>query len=167
MALFIFVSKILNKSIELALKSIELPLVHTMEFLRGRLKFKTYQVENITVFTILIMVLIATRSELNIWKWVELLAVFFTFLHASIAQRLEERQRQRHLDHGEAEVDCYYKLPWYLVGKEILWLITFVYLGAWAALAGVMIFLAYYPWRSIWRKYHPVAKGNYEPTPHS
>ena len=140
----------------LALRGVELPLVHLMEFLRERLNMKTYHIENMTVFLILTSVVVVTGNELNIWKWIEVFAVHFTFLHASVAQRLEERQRFKHKSHGVVEVDCYYKLPWYLVGKEVLWLVTFIHLQAWPALAGVLIFLAYYPWRSIWRKYHPV-----------
>lgn len=69
---------------------------------------------------------------------------------------MEERQHKHFELHGKADVECYYKLQRYLVGKELLWMATFIYLQAWAALVGVIIMLAYYPWRAVWRKYHPL-----------
>lgn len=156
MSLLNFISKILNRFIGDIVHVLALPLVRIMEWFRKTFHIKTYRVENAFVFLILVTVLIVTDNIFNVWKWIELFAVYFTFQHVSISQRLEERQHKEFTESGVAKVDCYYKLPRYLVGKEVLWLVTFIYLHAWAALAGVLILLTYYPWRAMWRKYHPI-----------
>lgn len=86
----------------------------------------------------------------------------------SISQRLEHThlepdERARLLaEIAKAEqtwtihVDCHWKLKWYLVSKEIWWLIYFVYLGAWSALVGVGLFLLYPLWRHWYRSKWPV-----------
>jgi hypothetical protein len=40
----------------------------------------------------------------------------------------------------------------------IFWFVYFILLGAWSALAGVIVFLLYTPWRNYYRKYHPIEK---------
>lgn len=42
------------------------------------------------------------------------------------------------------------------MAKEILWCAVFVLHHAWAALAGVALFLAYPSWRRFWRTRHPL-----------
>jgi hypothetical protein len=37
--------------------------------------------------------------------------------------------------------------------KEALWMATFIHKELWGALAGVAVFLAYYPWREVWREH--------------
>ncbi len=135
---------------------IGLPFVKITEFFKRTLGLKTYQVESAFVFCALAATVVLTRNYGNGWKWVELFAVFFTFQHAIISQRLEEKQHQRFKNFGKAEVECYHKLQKYFIGKELLWMATFIYLHAWAALVGVFIFLIYYPWRKVWRKHHPL-----------
>lgn len=54
------------------------------------------------------------------------------------------------------QVECHWKLKWYLVSKEICWLGYFVYLGAWSALVGVVLFLLYPLWRHWYRSKWPV-----------
>ncbi len=49
-------------------------------------------------------------------------------------------------------VHCHRWLTRYLVGKEFCWLAYFVILGAYSALVGVGIFLAYPIWRHQYRK---------------
>lgn len=55
------------------------PAVKAMEWLKQTFQIDTYLVENIFVFSVLAITVIATRNYANLWKWVELLAVFFTF----------------------------------------------------------------------------------------
>lgn len=111
--------------------------------------------------------------------WVTAGAVFLTFMHMQIADRLAETEGLRTRLQQEADarerfartmgdntsiasaaaarttldhyVECYWKLKWYLVGKEILWLVTFVLLKAWPALVGVGLFLLYPVWRHFYR----------------
>ncbi|MBT7914342.1 hypothetical protein HN588_10580 [Candidatus Bathyarchaeota archaeon] len=78
------------------------------------------------------------------------LAVFFTFMHVKVASRLEEAQ-EKGVENGVAPtVECYKKLTHYLIGKELLWFCAFICLEAWAALAGIPIFLLYPMWRKFY-----------------
>jgi len=112
----------------------------------------TWQWETIFVTAILLTIAILTGK-----KSVEFLgvaAVVFTFLHASVAERLEEAQRHYQKTMYPKDflytVKCYDKLTKYLYAKEICWCFYFFFIGAYSALGGVFIFL-FYP---IWRKYY-------------
>lgn len=135
---------------------IEKPSVWLVENIKEMTGCRTYHVENSAVALVLVIVLLSTGNWSHPFKWVEALAVLMTFGHAGIAQRLEEQQRQQLDLHGEAQVPCFYKLEPMFVGKETLWMITFAVAGLWSALAGVFVFLMYYPWREAWRHQHPL-----------
>jgi len=113
-------------------------------------------------------------------EWVGALAVLLTFAHVQVADRLAEAEATREELHARASrlsqeyehlvckpaledvrdaerryhlhVDCHHWARRYLVGKEICWLIYFVVLGAYTALVGVAVFLAYPIWRHQYRK---------------
>ncbi len=91
---------------------------------------------------------------------VGVVAVFLTFGHSVIADRLEEAERLRQRDDDEKNekyrVQCYYKLQRYYYGKELCRTIYFITLGARSALVGVVIFLLYTPRRRLYRKHHPL-----------
>ncbi len=117
------------------------------------LQIKTWHLE--AVFVGLVLSSVALISKKGIIEWIGVLAVFFTWMHASVADRLQEAQAQKALSNTGAEVSCY---PWtvrYFYFKEALWLIYFFLLGAWSALAGAILFLLYGWWRTAWRKHHP------------
>lgn len=118
--------------------------------------------------------------------WITAGAVFLTFMHMQVADRLAEAedrrvslerevrslsQRYEHAadkppladvqtaeDKLRVHVECYWKLKWFLVAKEILWLATFILLKAWPALVGVGLFLLYPVWRHYYRKRRPHAR---------
>ncbi len=75
------------------------------------------------------------------------LGVLYTFAHMQVASRLEESQEKT-----EVTVECYAKLSRYLINKEVFWASGFGMLGAWAAFAGVPLFLLYSPWRKFYLK---------------
>jgi len=139
------------------MRLIETPAVWLVWWIKKTTGCRTYHVENITVALVLLLVLLSTGNWTDPFRWVEALAVFMTFSHAGIAQRMEEQQRLKLERHGEAEVDCFYKLEPMFIGKETLWMITFAAAGLWSALAGVFVFLMYYPWCDAWRRHHPLA----------
>lgn len=141
---------------------------------------KTWKVEAAVTGTVLGSVAALTVTPENYYAtWATAGAVFLTFMHVQIADRLAEAedhrerlrreaqalsQRYEHAaerppladvkaadDRYRAHVECYWKLKWYLVAKEILWLVTFVLLGAWPALVGVGLFLLYPVWRHYYR----------------
>ena len=88
------------------------------------------------------------------------LAVFFSFAHMKVSNRLEEREAYR-IKNNTADsfsVSYSHKITRYLYIKEFLWIVYFVLIGAWSALVGAFVFLLYPSWRRLWRKYHPLEK---------
>ena len=102
------------------------------------------------VAVILGLMLAATKRYLMPVEWIGAVAVLLTFGHAQVANRLAERAEIQ-----ADGVECYRWARRYWIGKEILWLIYFVMLGAYSALVGVGVFLLYPIWRVLWRAPHP------------
>lgn len=112
---------------------------------------KTWHFENAFVAAVLLAVWAATGR-----KPVELLgsvAVFCGFCHASIAERMREREAARPVP----SVECHRKSIWFFLAKEAAWFGYFVAQGAWSALVGCAVFAAYPLWRKVWRRWHPMA----------
>ena len=74
-------------------------------------------------------------------------AVLLTFGHAQIADRLAEKEAEKSFP----EVDCYRKMWYYFVGKELFWLLYFFLNHSYSALVGVFVFLTYPVWRRVYR----------------
>lgn len=139
---------------------------------------QTYQVEYVFVLGVLLLTRFLTGGfsapsltepfafgslwhdpMLRVWlaDWVAVLGVFFSFSHASVADRLAETEGER-VTAGQAPlIECYSKLGTYFVAREIAWCAVFLLLHSWSALAGVLIFLTYPSWRRAWRRQYPVA----------
>lgn len=107
---------------------------------------RTWMLELTVVALILGGVVALTRG--GAVEAVGALAVVLSFAHVQVADRLAEREAAR----PAPETECHAWATRYLVAKETVWLIYFVALGAWSALAGVGIFLAYPLWRRAWRR---------------
>ncbi len=108
------------------------------------------------VFVGIILCITGLMSDKGWIEWVGVVAVFFTFMHASVAERLAESEGYRKTQGEAIYVDCYYKLPRYFYIKEACYFVYFILLGAWSAVVGVFIFLAYPIWRKYWRKHNPI-----------
>jgi hypothetical protein len=89
------------------------------------------------------------RDGVHPLEYLAALAVFLSFGHAQIADRLAEKEENKTIP----EVECYKKLWYYFIGKEICWFLFFILSHAYSALAGVFIFLAYPFWRKFYRTY--------------
>jgi hypothetical protein len=138
------------------LRFIERVPVRINEWLKKTFKTRTYKIELIVAFGVLAVT--ALVSGKGLVEWIGVAAVFFSFAHMSVADRLREREEARK-DKGEVVlVECFYKLDRYFMLKEICWFAYFLLLGAWSALAGVFLFLVYPLWRRVWRKYHPLKR---------
>lgn len=155
-ALLTRLSKLMKTFFGLIIWGVENPAIWLVERIKRLTGCKTYHVESGFVLLVLALVVVLTGHTLTWSKWIEMFAVFFTFSHASVAQRLEEKQQQQLETHGEAEVECFRMLEAYFIGKEFLWMIAFIEMEAWPALTGVIIFLMFYPWREAWRRRHPL-----------
>ncbi len=130
--------------------------VRVVEILKNIFHCRTYHIEGAFVMGSLCAVLVLTHK--GPIEYLGAAAVFFTFMHATIAEYMREAESER-LQKNEvgsvAPVECCYKLPYYFYAKEIIWLAYFTLLGAYSALVGVVVFLLYQPWRSLWRSYNP------------
>lgn len=105
---------------------------------------RTWQIEAVFVATVLAVVAIVSGKGAR--EWLGVLAVFFTWMHASVADRLAEEAAAK-----VGGVACHAWASRYYWAKEALWLAYFVWLGAWSALAGCALFLLWPLWRKAWR----------------
>ena len=115
---------------------------------------KTWKVEALVVAVVLFIQLFFTHFAIP--EIICSFAVFFTFLHAQVADRMQERQAILE----SPDVHCHWKLNWYFTIKEFLWITFFLMNGAYAALSGAIVFFLYTFWRKYWRKINPIIKKN-------
>ena len=108
------------------------------------MKIKTWHLELLVVSTVLIAVTFFFAN--NLINWITTAAIIFTFQHAQIGDRLQERQKI--LD--KPTVECYWKLNYFFGIKEVLWIVAFVLMGNYAAIVGSFMFCVY----PLWRKYY-------------
>ena len=113
------------------------------------MKIRTWMLESLIVFTILAIVTILTGNKLI--EWIGTFAVLFTFSHASVSNRLAEKQAAM----VKPDVECYKWSEKYFLIKEILWFSYFILNHSYAALTGVIVFLIYPFWRKFYRKIKP------------
>lgn len=114
---------------------------------------KTWYAETGIVAFILLAVLVFTHRLFSV-ELIAAAAVLLTFGHASVADRLAEREELR----CTPEVECFRKMWYYFVGKEMLWLLYFFMIHAYSALVGVFVFLAYPVWRRLYRRHYPLGR---------
>ena len=114
-------------------------------FLRA-LHLRTWQIESAVVALVLMAVAACTGNHFR--EWVGAAAVWITFMHGQVADRLSADQAAR----PEASVPCWRWAGRYFVTKEILWMLYFILSQTWSALACVVLFLLYPVWRRFYRK---------------
>lgn len=113
---------------------------------------KTWMYEAFVVATILFVVWLLTGH-----RWIELIgsiAVFFTFKHAQISDRMQELQAVK----SRPDVHCYRWSNRYFVAKEFLWILFFALTGAYSAITGAVLFCLYPFWRRYYRKFKPIKR---------
>lgn len=113
---------------------------------------KTWKKEALVITAVLFVQLFFTGFTFP--EIIGSLAVFFTFLHAQIADRMQERQAILE----KPDVHCYWKSNWYFAIKELLWISFFLMTHSYAALSGAILFFLYPFWRKYWRKIKPLKK---------
>lgn len=115
---------------------------------------RTWMIERAVVGSVLAAVVVAT-APLSWTAWLGAIAVLFSFAHGQIADRLAEREAAR----AVPQVACHAQAGFYFVAKEAAWFGYFVATGAWPALVGVVLFLAYPVWRRAWRRRFPLDRA--------
>jgi hypothetical protein len=125
---------------------------------------RTWHIELAIVASILAAV--ALLADPGVIELLGAAAVTLSFAHAQVADPLAEAEAERRAyvrfpdgDTDAHAVSCHRWATRYLVGKEMLWLAYFVAHRSWSALAGVVLFLAYTPWRRWWRARRPLGRG--------
>lgn len=108
---------------------------------------KTWKIEMLMVAVILLTVNIIAKKLFTI-EMLAALAVLITFGYVQIADRMAEQESIK----NEPTVFCYKKMWYYSVGKEMLWFLYFLLNHSYSALVGVVIFLGYPIWRSLYRR---------------
>jgi hypothetical protein len=108
---------------------------------------KTWKLETAVVAIVLLAVNYFTHKLFTI-EILSAIAVLLTFGYVSISDRLAEQEALR----VTPAVDCYKKLQYYFIGKELFWFLYFFLNHSYSALVGVILFLIYPVWRKIYRK---------------
>lgn len=75
------------------------------------------------------------------------LAVFLSFAHTQVTDRMAEQEGLKE----KPVVGCFKMMWYYFIGKEICWCLYFFLNHSYSALVGVIIFLCYPVWRSVYR----------------
>jgi hypothetical protein len=81
-------------------------------------------------------------------EWLSAAAVLASFAHGQVSSRLAEQEGAR----ARPSVECWKWSTRYFVMKEAFWAAFFFASGAYSALVGVALFLAYPAWRAWWRR---------------
>jgi hypothetical protein len=115
------------------------------------MKLRTYHYESAVVLFVLMVPFFITR-HISLTESIAVAAVFFTFQHAIIADRMQERQAAM----LSPDVECHWKSNYYFMLKEALWITFFLLIHSWAALSGAIIFFLYPFWRKFYRRHHPM-----------
>lgn len=106
---------------------------------------KTWVKEILVVAAILFGI---TLFVANNWiNWITTIAVLLTFNHCQIADRLQERQGKM----DRPTVECYWRLNKIFTAKEVFWIVAFILMRNYAAIAGSALFALYPMWRSFYR----------------
>lgn len=111
---------------------------------------KTWHYEATVVACVLLIQLFLTQFRVT--EIVGTLAVFITFLHAQVSDRMQEQQAALE----KPSVDCFKWSNRYFILKEFLWISFFISTHSYAALSGAVIFFLYPAWRKYWRMKHPL-----------
>jgi hypothetical protein len=110
------------------------------------MKLRTWQIE--AAVALLALATIAIISGNSAIEWVGVGAVWLSFMHGQVSDRLVERQAK--LD--TPDVHCWRFARAYFIGKELLWVAYFIAHRSYSALVGCALFLAYPAWRAWYRR---------------
>lgn len=112
-------------------------------------RIPTWAIESAVALAVLSAVAVACGNRPV--EWVGVGAVWLSFMHGQVSDRLVERQAALTVP----DVHCWRCSRVYFAGKELLWVAYFVAHHSYSALVGCALFLAYPAWRSAYRKRNP------------
>lgn len=109
-----------------------------------------------TAFVALVLAGTALAAGGRPVDWISASAVLCSFGHASVSDRLVEREAAR----AVSEVECTRWAARYWIAKELLWVAAFVAMRSWPALVGCGLFLAFPAWRRFYRARQPRVRAD-------
>lgn len=112
-------------------------------------RVRTWQLESVVALAVLSLVAVIGGNHAA--EWLGVGAVWLSFMHGQVSDRLVERQAKL----ATPDVHCWRWSRVYFAGKELLWVAYFVAHHSYAALTGCALFLAYPIWRAWYRKRTP------------
>lgn len=111
-----------------------------------------------TGFVFIILALTAIISKKGPIEWVGVLGVTFTFEYQVLSTYLREHGEARKKRGKNVKSDFVYKeIQFLFYSKEVVWLTYFLFLGAYSALIGTVVFVCYGIWRKLYREEYPLA----------
>lgn len=111
------------------------------------MRIHTYQYEAAIALVVLGLSWWAFGHSLN--ELVGSVAVFLTFKHAQVTDRLSAAEEDRPVP----AVECFRLERRYFLGKEMVWATYFLVVESWSPLVGVTLLSGYRVWRR-WRHRH-------------
>lgn len=114
---------------------------------------KTWHIETLVVAAVVGTVAVVSGGRPV--DWLTALAVLISFGHASVADRLAEREIAK----PQPDVECVGWLRRYWLAKEVCWAIVFVVSGLWPALIGAAVFAIHPFWRKAYRSRRPLGRA--------
>ena len=130
--------------------------VRIFEDVRKTTGLKQHYIE--TAVAAVILIITAVISGKGWVEWVGVLGVILTFEYQVLSTYLREHAEAREQRGKKSKSDFIYKeiqVLYYL--KELIWVLYFLALGAYSALAGTFIFISYGAWRKVYRKMIPLS----------
>lgn len=101
-----------------------------------------------------VLSLVAFFFSNDLAGWLTAAAILATFGHTQIGDRMQERQSLMETP----SVECHWKMNYYFVGKEVLWITMFLVVQNYPAIIGSALFIAYPHWRKWYRKRNPIGE---------
>ena len=117
------------------------------------MKFTVYHAEILFIIAVLVLPLCFSET-IRTTEWIATAAVFFTFLHAQMGNKMQEADAAK----TKPAVKHSAMIIVYQILKEGLWVVFFFMTHAWAALLGAVVFFCYPFWRTWYRNKHPLKK---------
>lgn len=108
---------------------------------------KTWKIESFVVFIILLFSLLLKPIEAV--DIICMFAVWVTFMHAQVADRMQEKQAKLIVP----DVECYKWSNRYFLIKELLWICFFLVTKSYPALIGSVVFFMYPYYRKYYKKF--------------
>lgn len=110
-----------------------------------------------TLIVAIILSAVALISKKGAVEWFGVVGVILTFEYQVLSTYLTEHSEARKRIKSDVKSDTVHKeIRIIYLLKECIWVVYFIFLGAYSALVGSIIFILYAYWRKTYRKHIPL-----------